>query len=372
MKIAAVSVVRNAADIIAINLLHHFSSGIDAMYVVDHKSADGTDAVLARAARRFPLRWTRYDGHFVQGEILTELARLAQREGADWIVPIDADEFWWTPQGDLRSQLAAIDAAAINCGVVHFVQRRDVDEPRQQGLLTMTRRPEKEVGALVDAHELVRSRRAAFVEVPFPAKWIVRSSPSLEIRRGSHEVFGVHGRSVQSNEIQCLHAPLRAKSVLGGRVEHGEQLAVMDPDPEIGWQVRWFRSAAAAGTLDAEWSANSYAEESLDVHGRRRPVIEDHRLREICARWLCDELVAGVARDDTPTRPDAVDVEMRECVRVAEVRGMERRLQSAMIAVAERDAIIADVGRSLPGRIYKRLAKNRAVRRLMRFAAGLR
>jgi len=369
MKIAAVSVVRNAADIIAINLLHHFSSGIDAMYVVDHKSTDGTDAVLARAARRFPVRWTRYDGHFVQGEILTELARLAQREGADWIVPVDADEFWWTSQGDLRTQLAEVDATAINCGVVHFVQRRDVDRPCSQGLLTMTRRPEIEVGTLIEAHELVRSRRAAFVEVPFPSKWIVRSSPALEIRRGSHEVSGVRGRSVQTNEIQCLHAPLRAKSVLSGRVDQSEQPEVLDIDPEIGWQMRWFRAAAAEGTLEEEWAANSYNNEALDVYGLKRPLIEDRRLREICSRWICDELVTGSRQ--ALAQAEAVDDEMRECVRVAEVRGMATRLQSALRAVAARDAIIAGIGRSLPGRIYKRLARYSAARRIMRFVGGL-
>ena len=32
---------------------------------------------------------------------MTELAREAFEEGADWVVPVDADEFWHAPGGDL-------------------------------------------------------------------------------------------------------------------------------------------------------------------------------------------------------------------------------------------------------------------------------
>ena len=391
MKIAGVSIVRNAADIIAIQLLHHFSTVFDVMYIVDHSSTDGTDAVIARAARRFPIRWMRYAGHFVQGEITTELAHLAHKDGADWIVPVDSDEFWWTPGGDLRSLLTATDAAAIECDVVNFVQRRDVTENHPQGLLTMTRRPAKTVGSLLDAHELGRTRRAGFVEVPFPTKWIARASATLEIFRGDHVVAGVRGRRIRSSEIQCLHAPLRSKSVLYGRAVHGSDLARIDSDPETGWQMHCIRRSVAAGRTDAEWAANSYAGEALDVDGVEHPVIVDNRLRDICARWIDDEIVNGTAaaHADAGTagggfttvtrRAEAVDVEMAERVRVAELHGLSNQLRSAISAVAARDAVIADleatlsrIGRSLPGRVYKRLAKTRLVRSLVRIVTGLR
>ena len=389
MKIAAVAIVRDVADVIGVSLLHHLHSGVDVMYVVDHASADGTDAILARAARRFPIRWLRYDGYFMQSEITTDLARLAHRDGADWIVPIDGDEFWWTSDGNLRDALSDCDAAAIECEVVNFVQRRDQIEKTPQALLTMTRRIETPVGSEIDAHALVASRKASFVEVPFPRKWLCRASDSLEILYGAHGVTGVHGPRVAAENIKILHAPLRAKSIFPSRAAHGERVAAMNANPEMGWQMRWWKKVAAEGASDIEWAANSYLDDALDLVGEPRPLTIDRRLHDCVAKWIDDELVnaradaaavGGATRLAPLTRRDTnVDVELREVVRAAELRGTRRSLESAIHAVAARDAIIADleatlarIARSLPGRIYRKIAASKTLRRLVRLVSGLR
>jgi hypothetical protein len=162
MHIVGLMLVRNEADIVRTNLLHHLAQGIDRFLVVDNGSTDGTDRALEELARGGRVRWTRDDGPYRQAEITTELAREAFRGGADWVLPIDADEFWYAPRGGLRHVLAESSAGALKVQLINFVQRRDQLERSPTALLHMTCR---HVPITVeDAAELIEGRHIAFVE----------------------------------------------------------------------------------------------------------------------------------------------------------------------------------------------------------------
>ena len=290
MKLAGLLMVRNAADIIALNLLHHLHSGVDRMYVVDNGSTDGTDIVLSRIASRYPVAVFRDDGPFLQAELVTELARVARRDGAQWVLPIDGDEFWWTAGGDLGAELARFEAGAVRCEVIQFVQKRSVLVRTPDALLAMTHRANR-IGEECDARRNVELQHIAFVEIPFPAKWISRSGPSLAIHRGNHEVSGIAGEAVTTRNIQCLHAALRARNILSGeKVDHANRLEVVESAQDVGWQARRWRRMSSS-QLEAEWAANSHEEGVLDVYGVPRPLRPDLRLRDAVARWIDHELV---------------------------------------------------------------------------------
>ena len=46
MRLYGVSMIRNEADIIRVNILYHLSIGFDRLLVVDNGSTDGTDRIL--------------------------------------------------------------------------------------------------------------------------------------------------------------------------------------------------------------------------------------------------------------------------------------------------------------------------------------
>lgn len=275
--------VRNEADIIRVNVLHHLSLGLDCLLIVDNGSTDGTDRELQRLSRDRRVRWHRDDSPYRQSEIITGLARDAFRSGADWVLPLDADEFWWAPHGKFTDVLALSTAGAIRVEVVNFIQRGDRKRASPEALQYMTRRVASAIGPSERCQELVESRQIAFVEMMYPPKWISRASETIEIAAGNHEVSGVEGSYEDTDEIICLHAPLRSRSALEAKAEVGKRQEEAGWPDGMGWQGARFRRLQKEGGLDDEWAANSYVGDSINVHGTQHRVIFDPTLRDAVA-----------------------------------------------------------------------------------------
>lgn len=283
MKVFGISMVRNEMDIIRVNVLHHLTLGLDCLLVVDNGSSDGTDRELQRLSRDERVRWQRVESPYRQSEIITGLAREAFRSGADWVLPLDADEFWCVPHGNFRDVLAPSTAGAIRVEVVNFIQRGDRKRASPEALQYMTRRVASPIGPSERCQELVESREIAFVEMMYPPKWISRASETIEIAAGNHEVSGVEGSYEDTDEIICLHAPLRSRSALEAKAEVGRRQEEAGWPGGMGWQGARFRRLQKEGGLDAEWAANSYAGDSIDVYGTQHRVIFDPTLRDVLA-----------------------------------------------------------------------------------------
>ncbi len=171
--IIAVMMVRNEADVIRTNLAYHLAAGVDEFLVVDNGSTDGTGAILREFAGTGRVHVSARPGTFLQADTTTELAREAYRRGARWVLPVDADEFWYVPGGRLRDVLDDLpDAGALEVEVTNFVQRRAQERLEPGALLTMTRRTAEPVGTSAEAAELVEAGRIGFVEIRYPPKCV--------------------------------------------------------------------------------------------------------------------------------------------------------------------------------------------------------
>ncbi len=102
MKLVSTLVVaRDDADILDAHLRFHLNAGVDLVLVA---GADGEDEIAAI------LEPFVQSGHveLVSGTAAS-LASLATSErGADWVLPAEADEFWWPRGESLKDVLAAI------------------------------------------------------------------------------------------------------------------------------------------------------------------------------------------------------------------------------------------------------------------------
>jgi len=257
------------------------------MFVVDNGSSDGTDQVLQQLSSQNPrVRWTRDEGPYRQGEIMTELARQAYRGGADWIVQIDADEFWHAPGRNMRSMLAQSEAGLLRAEVVNFIQRRSQKESSPDALLYMTKRAASPVGPPGHAQDLVEARQIAFVEKVYPRKCISRPTAEIEIETGNHKVTGVNGPNKRTDEIFCFHAPIRSRAALEERIRTARRPAEAGRKPGQGRYRRWLGELDGEAVIEQEWAANSYQGDFLDVYGKRHPVTFDPRLRDAVAPFI--------------------------------------------------------------------------------------
>ena len=109
MKLVAVSIVKNEADIIEA-FVRHTHAWVDFHLVFDHDSTDGTREILAALVREgLPLALFTDDvlGN-VQHIRSNHLARLAfASHGADWVLPLDADEILCAASRDALEQALA-------------------------------------------------------------------------------------------------------------------------------------------------------------------------------------------------------------------------------------------------------------------------
>jgi Glycosyl transferase family 2 len=113
MRLVAVSIVKNEADIIE-PFVRHTGALVDHHLVFDHASTDGTRQILAELAREgLPLSLFT-DDHLgnLQQQRSNGLTRLAWADQqADWVLPLDADEILVTPdRAALERELAGCPA----------------------------------------------------------------------------------------------------------------------------------------------------------------------------------------------------------------------------------------------------------------------
>lgn len=93
LKIVGTILAKNEEDIIAANIEHHLCHGITHFIITDNNSSDQTRAIAARYPEVVEIIDELGTDHN-QSLWVSRMARLACKLHPDWIVHLDADEFW--------------------------------------------------------------------------------------------------------------------------------------------------------------------------------------------------------------------------------------------------------------------------------------
>ena len=244
MAVVAVSTVRNAADIIG-PVVRHMLTQVDAVIVADNLSDDGTRDILDSLPVTVvddmePAHW--------QGAKQTFLAHMARTQmDADWVVPFDADEIWYSPFGTIREvcDQAAGEFAVLTADLYDHVPT-DEDDPKQPD-------PVCRIGW----------RR----RMPNPLhKVTARVLPTLTIREGNHGAdFGPFEARELPGRLIVRHYPYRSPEQFIAKARMGSAALALTTLPEnIGQHWRDY------GRLTDEQLSDTFREHFFAADPQRR------------------------------------------------------------------------------------------------------
>lgn len=263
--IAGIAMVKNEQDIIEPFVRHHIAV-VDRLFVVDNGSVDDTRRLLASLREEFPNLTVLDDVTFgyTQSEKMTALLRRCQSAfPADYVLPLDADEFLDAPGREfLLGELEKIPRGGF-------------------GLLpwsTFVLTPSLASAPAADPMETMTWRRRA--EAPQYYKAVLRldrgPADAIVIEQGNHSARSVGGNplpSVLLPGLRLCHFPVRSRDQLIAKCVVG-WMAYLAFDPHaaqrgqgLQWQVN-FERIARDGGIDA----NSLAEASMLYAQPPRPV----------------------------------------------------------------------------------------------------
>lgn len=234
MHLVAVSVVKNEADVIEA-FVRHTATLVDGHLIFDHASTDGTrEILLALQQEGLPLSLFTDDALLnLQQHRSNHLARLAALEqAADWIVPLDADEFLSVPdRAVLEATLARNSAVPCALPLLDYCLS-DADDSTEAN---PARRQQHAARSFSPTRKLVLPRALVL-------------DPSLTISKGSHVITSAAGElpaATLPGEFFLAHLSQRSPVQLAlrlitaelQRISRGQRHAGIDVHYRLGFQL---------------------------------------------------------------------------------------------------------------------------------------
>lgn len=117
IKLWAIAMAKDEGDIIYDTLCHLAANEVDGIIIADNLSKDNTRNEIEKASNHIKKLRPNIDVDIIEDNILayeqsdkmTDLARRAREKGANWIIPFDIDEIWFSPNSTLKNALIDID-----------------------------------------------------------------------------------------------------------------------------------------------------------------------------------------------------------------------------------------------------------------------
>lgn len=215
MSTWGVSMVRNEADVIE-GTLRHLADEVDHLLVADNASTDGTRDILDRLAGELPLTVVDDpDPAYRQSQKMTALAEKAAADGAQWIVPFDADELWISRDGRIRDVLPDLGCSIAEASLYNHLCTA-IDPPGDDPFRTIQWR-QRDPGALP---------KVAF-------RW----RPGAVIHQGNHGVTLTGGFAVPVLEVR--HFPYRSARQFAAKAVQGAAAYAAAPELPQDMGAHW-------------------------------------------------------------------------------------------------------------------------------------
>jgi len=299
VKLVATLLVRDEVDVVAATVEHHLSQGVDLVVATDLSSVDGTAEVLEGYAAAGVVDLIHEpDVSFNQGAWVTRMARkAAEVHGADWVINLDADEFW-VPQDRDRSLKDFLTAVPDEYDAV-VAHRTDLVGVR---------------GTWGPWPRRLRWRNLATVSergTPLTPKLCHRASSAVDVAHGNHAVEGLRGGTLPGESLDIYHVPLRSWPVFQRKIENAGTALAARPHvgPEVAWHWRADYERLLAGELERVFHSREPSPADLVAGVRAGTLLRDswllRRLQRLHRSAVRPDLLWAVLIGEPGAEPGA-------------------------------------------------------------------
>jgi len=225
MTTFGISMVKNEGDIIE-DVINHTLTQVDHIIVADNLSTDNTREILSGFGDRITLVDDKEVGYY-QSKKMTALAHKANQAGADWVIPFDADEIWFSPSFDtISAHLASIPDEFV-CVVAEWYHHAVtvLDDP--------------------DEDNVFKRMRFRLTKPSHMRKVAARCNEKLVIEQGNHGIQygGVFWTS--NTLLEARHFPYRTLEQFMSKVVNGNNAYVAAPDLPAQMGTHWKEQGSA-------------------------------------------------------------------------------------------------------------------------------
>ena len=268
MKVVATLRVKDEVELIEQCIGHLREIGVDHIIACDMNSTDGTYEALQsyRSDKDFwivPLRDLVED----EARVLTALVKSAR---ADWVICLDADEFWIPATGSLR------DCAALPTADVIMVDRYNIPVGPAGPLMPAELRPPHYGDLLLlaepvdDAQSYLRQNASvSWIWAKAEPKVMARPKRIKALEYAGHDVFPADStrlRRSTADDLFIAHLPFTSRARFHRKVENIRRtISAHDAffDGAMAWHWRRWLTLAEQGRLDEEYDSTVFTADAI-------------------------------------------------------------------------------------------------------------
>lgn len=279
IRVAAHLGVKDEVEIIEHTIAHLRRIGVDIILVCDLASTDGTAEILEKYRSDDFLVLQMGDRSFDDAYVDEQNLEFIKKAQADWVLFLDADEYWIPATGNVKDCVWLAEADALT------VPRFNIPCDRSGPIMPAELIPENYEQLLLIAEGIPDFARHMKDNPDTP--WIVgQIEPKIMARPGriSHFTDGWHDMAedegppllwVEPDDLFIAHLPLTTRRRFDQKIEDYRAHFLSNPDEtdytlrgegmwqSSGWQWRRWIKLSDEGLLDEEFNRNRFNDEEL-------------------------------------------------------------------------------------------------------------
>jgi hypothetical protein len=269
VKISAILSVLDEVELIEQAIHHLRAIGVDLIIACDLGSSDGTYEIMERYRSDddfWLFRLTQNSGHWDEDGDRAIIA-LAKSAGVDWVLALDADEFWIPREGSLKASpllkefdVLSVDRFNVPLGVNGPMMPSRLVPERYEELLVIAKPVEDP-----RAH-LVRNPGDAWIRMWQDPKVMFRPERIISLGPGAHGAVAGDLRPLRRtrpSDLVIIHLPFTTQMRFARKIDNirrtmGDEV---DYDYDVpAWHWRRWVGFAQQGRINEEFEASRFSE----------------------------------------------------------------------------------------------------------------